>query len=155
MDWSLGNALFLSLDPADQQFLLESALTRLLLIDLATVPELAASPYVRYIFETYFINSSFSSNGITEETCQVTEAVRFIEALALDRTQAAQLKMLVLLQSGKRVVIEKAGKSRNLSCSSSLLPSKLTSSCSVRALLSPATQSSRVAVQPSAGIALR
>ena len=154
MDWSLGNALFLSLDPADQQFLLESALTRLLLIDLATVPELAASPYVRYIFETYFINSS-SSNGITEETCQVTEAVRFIEALALDRTQAAQLKMLVLLQSGKRVVIEKAGKSRNLSCSSSLLPSKLTSSCSVRALLSPATQSSRVAVQPSAGIALR
>ncbi|KAH9400705.1 hypothetical protein TYRP_002276 [Tyrophagus putrescentiae] len=100
----LGNALFLSLDPADQQFLLESALTRLLLIDLATVPELAASPYVRYIFETYFINSS-SSNGITEETCQVTEAVRFIEALALDRTQAAQLKMLVLLQSERSFLL--------------------------------------------------
>ena len=73
--------------------LLESTLNRLLMLDLATYPELT-SPYVRYIFENYFANH--------EEQSQVSEALRYIESLRLDRDQLNQVKLLALLQSGKR-----------------------------------------------------
>jgi len=91
VDWSSSCSTFQTIDQHDQQFLLESALSRVLLIDVATYSELS-SPYVRYIFENYFANQ--------EEHNQVKEAIRFIESLELDRSQASQVKLLVLLQSG-------------------------------------------------------
>lgn len=92
VDWSRRITLFQSIDQTDQQFLLESALSRLLLIDLATCPHFS-SPYVRYIFETYFTADA--------ERLQVAQALAFIESLQLDGSEASQVKMLVMLQSGK------------------------------------------------------
>ena len=66
-------------------------MNRVLILDLATLPELA-SPYVRYIFENYFANP--------EESQQINEILHYIESLNLDRNQLSQVKLLVLLQSG-------------------------------------------------------
>lgn len=92
VEWSSGCRPFQAIEHHDQQFLLETSLSRILLIDLATSPELS-SPYVRYIFENYFTS--------LEEVNQVSDAIRFIESLELDSEQATQVKLLLLLQSGE------------------------------------------------------
>jgi len=91
VEWWQGNQSLLTIEQHDQQLLLESALSRILLIDLATCPELA-SPYVRYIFDNYFANLS--------DQVRVSEALGYIESLGLDHGQANQVKLLVLLHSG-------------------------------------------------------
>ena len=93
VEWCQGNTILQLLNQADRERMLENCLHRVMMIDLATQPELSSSPYVRFIFDNYFVN--YDSQN------QVSHILQCIEALKLDHEEASQLKLLLLLQSGK------------------------------------------------------
>ncbi|KAH7643514.1 hypothetical protein HUG17_5876 [Dermatophagoides farinae] len=74
----------------DYLHLLEESLNRLLIIDLSVYRSFS-SPYIRYIYECYFVNQ--------QDQNIVNEVIHFISSLQLDLADLDKLKLLILLQS--------------------------------------------------------
>ena len=66
-------------------------MNRLLIIDLS-VHHNFSSPYIRYIYECYFVNQ--------QDQKIVNDVIPFMNSLQLDMAEVDRLKLLILLQSG-------------------------------------------------------
>lgn len=89
MEWFFQNFTYTS--KLDYIYLLEESLNKLLIIDLAVCQNFS-SPYVRYIYEGYFVHQ--------QDQNKVNEVIQFITSLRLDDADLNKLKLLILLQSG-------------------------------------------------------
>nr|XP_027204393.1 retinoic acid receptor RXR-gamma-A-like [Dermatophagoides pteronyssinus] len=90
VDWFFKNFTFNNTAKKDYIHLLEESLNRLLIIDLS-VHHNFSSPYIRYIYECYFVNQ--------QDQKIVNDVIPFINSLQLDMAEVDRLKLLILLQS--------------------------------------------------------
>lgn len=91
VEWFFKNFTFDNAAKKDYLHLLEESLNRLLIIDLSVYRSFS-SPYIRYIYECYFVNQ--------QDQNIVNEVIHFISSLQLDLADLDKLKLLILLQSG-------------------------------------------------------
>lgn len=92
--WALRNSTFKSMNVRDQVVLLEDALNKLLLIDVASQQYAGVSfHYVKYIIESYFIR--------TKDKHKASQIASWVESMQLSLAQLNHVKLIVTLQTDK------------------------------------------------------